>query len=104
MGVKKIFVVGSDVTDNAKSLCDDTKFISITEMSIDVHLLDCLIGSSMGWHRAVGSFVRIIGIIKVQGFLKSFQLLDNAVCIFVLLISGKYNRCRLVNVGGERCA
>lgn len=28
---------------------------------------------------------------------------DNAVCIFVLLISGKYNRCRLVNVGGERC-
>ena len=29
---------------------------------------------------------------------------DNAVCIFVLLISGKYNRCRLVNVGGERCA
>ena len=29
---------------------------------------------------------------------------DNVVCIFVLLISGKYNRCRLVNVGGERCA
>mgnify|MGYP007083827212 FL=1 len=29
---------------------------------------------------------------------------DNAVCIFVLLISGKYNRCRLVNVGGERYA
>lgn len=29
---------------------------------------------------------------------------DNVVCIFVLLISGKYNRCRLVNVGGERYA
>ena len=30
--------------------------------------------------------------------------LTRAVCIFVLLIFGKYNRCRLVNVGGERCA
>ena len=35
-------------------------------MSIDVHLLNCLIGSSMSWHRAISSFVRIIGIVKVM--------------------------------------
>ena len=40
-------------------------------MPFDVHLLDDLIGSSVSWHRAVSSFVRVIGILKVMGFLKS---------------------------------
>ena len=44
-------------------------------MSIDVHLLDCLIGSRMSWHRAISSFIRIIGIIKVMGLFESFSCL-----------------------------
>ena len=53
MGFEKIFVVESNVADNAKPICNDSKFISIAEIPIDVHLLDCLIGSSMSWHRAI---------------------------------------------------
>ena len=47
------------------------KIIGVTEMSIDVHLLDCLIESSMSWHEAISSFARIIGVIKVMRFLES---------------------------------
>ena len=87
MCIEKILVVESNVADNAKPICKDSKFISIAEMPIDVHLLDCLIGSSMSWHRAIGSFVRIIRIVKVVWFLKSFQLSDNAVRIFGVIFS-----------------
>ena len=45
-----ILVVESDVTDNTKTICDNSKFIGITEMTIDVHLLYCLIGGGMSWH------------------------------------------------------
>ena len=72
MSIEKVLVVESDVTDNAKTICDDAEFIGVTEMSVDVHLLYSLIGSSMSWHRAISSFVRIVRIIKVLGFLKSF--------------------------------
>lgn len=51
-------------------------------MSINVHLLYCLIGSSMSWHGSVSCFVRIIGVIKVMEFFESIQLLDNTVGIF----------------------
>ncbi len=50
-------------------------------MSIDIHLLDCLVGCSMSWHGTISSFVWIIGIIKVMGFLKSLQLFNNTVGI-----------------------
>lgn len=79
---QKVLVVESDVTNNTKPVRNNAKFIGVTEMSIDVHLLDCLIGSRMSWHRAISSFIRIIGIIKVMGFFESLQLLDNTVGIF----------------------
>ena len=71
MSLKEVFVIKSNVTDDAKTICNDAKFIGVTEMSIDVHLLDCLIGSRMSWHRAISSFIRIIGIIKVMGLFES---------------------------------
>ena len=71
MGFEKILVIESNVMDYAKSICNDAKFISVTEMLIDVHLLDCLIGSRMGWHGTISSFVRSIGIIKAMGLLES---------------------------------
>ena len=66
MGFEKILVVESKDEPNAKPICNDSKFIRIAEMSIDVHLLDCLIGSRMSWHRAISSFVSIIGIDKLM--------------------------------------
>lgn len=71
MSLKEVFVIKSNVTDDAKTICNDAKFIGVTEMSIDVHLPECLIESSMSWREAISSFVRIIGVIKVMRFLES---------------------------------
>ena len=95
MGIEKIFVVESDVTDNAKTICNDSEFMGMTEVPIDVHLLYCLIGSGMSWHRTISCFVRIVETIKVMEFLKSFQLFDNAVGIFQVIFRNSY-----LNSGG----
>ena len=50
MSTKKLFVIESDVANNTKPIGNDTKFVGIAEMSIDIHLLYCLIGSGMSWH------------------------------------------------------
>lgn len=36
--------------NNAKLICNNTKLVGVTEMPINVHLLDSLIRSSMGRH------------------------------------------------------
>ena len=56
-------------------------------MSINVHLLDSLIRSSMGRHGTIGSLIRVVRIIKVMGFFKGFQLFDNTVSIFGIIFS-----------------
>ena len=56
-------------------------------MSVDIHLLNCLVSGSMGGHRAIGSFVRVIILIEVVSFGKSFQLLDDTVCVFRIVFS-----------------
>ena len=71
MSLQEPFVIKSDITDNTKPIGYNAELIGIAEMSIDIHLLDCLVGGSMSWHGAISSFVRIIGIIKVMGFLES---------------------------------
>ena len=35
MSLKEVFVIKSNVTDDAKTICNDAKFIGVTEMSID---------------------------------------------------------------------
>lgn len=50
------------------------KQIEITEVSVNVHLLDSRIGGSTGRHGTVGSFIRIKGIIQFIHFFKCFQL------------------------------
>ena len=37
----------SEVMDNPKTVCDDIKLINITEMPIDIHLLDCMVSGSV---------------------------------------------------------
>ena len=50
-------------------------------MSIDIHLLDGRVCSSMGGHGTIGSFVRVIGIIQVVSFFEGFELLDDTIDI-----------------------
>jgi len=56
-------------------------------MPVNVHLLDSRIGGGVGKHGAISSFVRVIGIIKVMGFLKGFQLFDDTVGILGIVLS-----------------
>ena len=87
MSLKKVLIVKSDITDNTKTIGDDTEFIGITEVSVDIHLLDRLVGGSMRGHRAISGFVRVIIFIKVVSFGKSLQLFDDTVCIFGIIFS-----------------
>ena len=65
---KKIFVVEVDMPDNAQTICDNTKFVGITKMPINVKLLYIGICSGMGRHGTVSSLVRVIVLIKMHGF------------------------------------
>ena len=71
-----------DVPDNAKPVCDDAKFIGITEMSINVHLPDSRVSGCVGRHGAISSFIRVIGIIETFGLFKGFQLSYDTVGVF----------------------
>ena len=63
VSIQKVFPVKADISDNAKPVCHDAEFKGITEMSVDVHLLDSRISGGMRRHRAVGSFIRVERII-----------------------------------------
>ena len=56
-------------------------------MPVDVHLLDGWIGGGVGRHGAVGSFIRVKGIIQAIGFFEGFQLSDDTVGIFGIVFS-----------------
>ena len=85
MGIQKVFVIKADTSDNAKPVCHDAEFKGIAEMSVDVHLLDGWIGGSVGRHGAIGSFIRVEGIVQSIYFFEGFQLLDDTVCIFGII-------------------
>ena len=70
------------MSDDTQPVCNDAEFKSIAEMPVDIHLLDCGVGSGMGRHGAVGGFIGVKGIIQTIGFFKGFELFDNTVSIF----------------------
>ncbi|KPU43094.1 hypothetical protein OXPF_33440 [Oxobacter pfennigii] len=74
MRFKKLLIVERNIPYNAKTVGYNTKFKGIAEMPIDIHLLNGWIGSRMGGHRGVGSFIRVIGIVNLISFFKGFQL------------------------------
>ena len=92
MSLKEVFVIKSNVTDDTEAIRNDAEFIGVTEMSINVHLLYCLVRGSMCGHGTVGCFVWIIRIIKVMGFFESFQLFDDAVYVFrIIFCNSSFN-------------
>lgn len=54
--IKEVPVIKGNIPDNAESVCNHPEFIGITEMAVDVHLLNGRIGGSVGRH---GGFVFI---------------------------------------------
>ncbi len=82
MCFQEILVIKSDIPYNAKPIGDNTEFKGVAKMPVNVHLLDGGIGSGVGRHRTISCLVRVKRIIQVMGFLKSFELPDDAVGIF----------------------
>ena len=67
---------------NAQAVGDETEFVGIAEMIVDVHLLDGGVGFGMGRHGGIGGLVRVIGIIEPLSFFECLELFDDAVGVF----------------------
>ena len=112
VSIQKVFVIKADIPDNAKPVCQDAKFKGITKMTVDVHLLYGWIGSGVGRHGAVGSFIRVEGVIQSICFFEGFQLPDDAVGIFGIVfgnpglnaggVKEKHSRFCLINPLADR--
>lgn len=72
MCLEEVFIKKADVPDNAETVCEDAELIGITEASMDLHLLDGRVCSSMGGHGTIGGFIRVIGIIQTICLFESF--------------------------------
>lgn len=70
MGRKEVLAVKSDVAYNTKTIGHDAEFISIAEMSIDIHLLDGMICKSMRRQRIISCLVRIVRGLQIDNLLK----------------------------------
>lgn len=82
MFLEKVRVVKNEMTDNAMAICNDTDFVGVTKVAVNVELFYLRIGSSMGRHGGISGFIRVIVIVKVMGFCISFELFDDAVGVF----------------------
>ena len=101
-----------NIPDDAETICNNTELIGITEMSVNVHLLDGRIGGSMGRHGAVGGFVRVKGIIQPICFFEGFELFDDTVGIFGIVfrhpglnaggVKKKHGRFLFINTLADR--
>lgn len=69
------------MADDTQAISDNAEFIGITEMPVNVKLLNVGICSGIGGHVIVGGFVRIIIIIKVHCFCVGRELFNNVVGI-----------------------
>lgn len=59
MGLKELFVVKGNMSDDPKPIGNDAEFKSIAEMLVEIHLLDCRVSGDIGKHGAVGGFIRV---------------------------------------------
>lgn len=57
--LKAIIAHESDVADDAEPVGEDSKFVHVAEMPVDVHLFCIRAGSSLGWHETVSHLVRV---------------------------------------------
>lgn len=48
--LKKSFVVKGNISNNAKPICNNTEFIGIAEVSVNIYLLNGMVSGNMGKH------------------------------------------------------
>ena len=68
-----------------RPISNDAEFKGITEMAVNVHLLNGWIGGGMGRHGAIGGFVRVIGVVEAICFFEGFKLLYDTVGVFGII-------------------
>lgn len=96
MGCHKILLIKRDMTDDAETVGNNTKLKNIAKMSIDIQLLDLKIGRSMGGHRAIGSLIRIIWLIKTMSFRIRLKLLDVLIYVLRIIFGNKCFDSRII--------
>lgn len=73
--------------DNAQAIGDDTEFENITEMAVDIKMLDLRIGGGMRRHGVIGCRIRIVVLVKAHRFRICFPLFNDPVCVFGIVFS-----------------
>ena len=86
MAVEKVFIVKGKMADDPKAICNNTDFVGIAEMAVNIELFDLRVGSSVGRHGSIGGFIRVVMVIKVMFFCIGFELFDDAVGVFGIIL------------------
>lgn len=69
MGSLEVVIEKGNMSDNTETVSENGKFISITEMTIDIELLGIRRGRSLGGHEGIGHSIRVnIRVIFIVGF------------------------------------
>ena len=87
MVFEKIIIVKGKVADDPKAICDNTDFVGIAEVAVNVELPDLRVGSRVGWHGGISGLIRVILAVEVMVFGIGFELLDDTVGIFGIILS-----------------
>lgn len=82
----KFIVQKNDIADDTKAIREDTKFIGIAEMPVDILLFCIRTGSGLGGHKPIGHFIRVnLRIIFIVGF----EFFDEGIQRFGIVFSDK---------------
>lgn len=75
-------IVKNKMTDHAKTIRNNTDFVGIAKVAVNVELFFLRARSSMGGRGGLSGFIRGIIIVKVMGFCIGFELFDDTVGVF----------------------
>lgn len=85
MGQSELVIIKKcDVSDDAKAVCKNSKFIGVIEVSVDIHLFCLPTGSCLWGHKPISHFVRIdIRFVLIE----NFQFFDRGIQSFGIVFS-----------------
>ena len=87
MGGFESFIINkNDMADDAQSIGKNGKFISIAEVTVDIHLFGIRAGSSLWGHETISHLVRInVGFV----FIESLEFFDQSIQGFGIIFCNK---------------
>lgn len=60
MSIQKVLIIQVKGAHNTETIRNNTYFVGITEMTVNIELFDLVIGRCMSRHRAISCLIRVI--------------------------------------------